>query len=94
MAERFLRHRLQEKLIIITQKKTGIAPVFLFNKYNFMVSFLLSQNLSILRRSNKENKFSLFFLLEWSGRQDSNLRPQRPKRRALPTVPRPETLLF
>ena len=32
--------------------------------------------------------------LYWSGRQDSNLRPQRPKRRALPTVPRPATVKF
>ena len=60
MAERFLRHRLQEKLIIITQKKTGIAPVFLFNKYNFMVSFLLSQNPSVPPRSKNKSKAFIF----------------------------------
>ena len=29
-------------------------------------------------------------LAVWSGRQDLNLRPLRPKRSALPTVPRPD----
>ena len=29
-------------------------------------------------------------LKNWSGREDSNLRPRRPERRALPTAPRPD----
>lgn len=37
----------------------------------------------------QSKKSAFHALFSWSGRQDSNLRPQRPKRRALPTAPLP-----
>ncbi len=49
-------------------------------------SGILTKNSPILLGSNSLKSY-LYKL--WSGRQDSNLRPQRPKRCALPTVLRP-----
>ena len=55
------------------------------------LSTALTKNSPILQGSNSL-KSHLYKL--WSGRQDLNLRPQRPKRCALPTVLRPGGLII
>lgn len=72
---------------VIDEGKHKIEHEFAKNS----LSTALTKNSPILQGSNSL-KSHLHKL--WSGRQDSNLRPLLPKSSALPTVPRPDTIII
>ena len=52
----------------------------------------LAKGINATLQGQNSQKQALYTV--WSGRQDSNLRPQRPKRCALPTVLRPDEFII